>query len=110
MASHYDATLSAGANGDAMAAMVASGIGAFAMGAVVILAEAGVWSAPTLYAPAGGLSGRTTVAVAVWLMAWGVLHVRWRRRDVNSTRAFIATLVLIATGILGSFPPLLQIF
>jgi hypothetical protein len=93
-----------------MAAIVGASIGAFAMGAVVILAEAGVWSAPSLYAPAGGLSGRTTLAVAVWLIGWAVLHVRWRRRDVNPTRAFIAALMLVAAGVLGTFPPLWQLF
>src|SRR5512134_1322246 len=41
-------------NGSAMAALLGGGIGAFAMGAVVLLNEAGIFAAPTLYAPAGG--------------------------------------------------------
>jgi hypothetical protein len=57
-------------NGSAMAALLGGGIGAFAMGAVVLLNEAGIFAAPTLYAPAGGVSGRTTLATIVWLMAW----------------------------------------
>ena len=57
-------------NGSAMAAFLGGGIGAFAMGAVVLLNEAGIFAAPTLYAPAGGVSGRTTLATIVWLMAW----------------------------------------
>jgi hypothetical protein len=92
-------------NGAAVASIVAAGIGAFAMGAVVLLAEAGLWSAPALYGPAGGLSGRTTVAVAAWLAAWGVLHARWRRYDINQSRALGVTLALIVIGVLGTFPP-----
>jgi hypothetical protein len=96
-------------NGAAVASIVAAGVGAFAVGAVVLLAEAGLWSAPTLYGPAGGLSGRTTVAVAVWLAAWGVLHARWRRRDINESRALSVTLVLIVIGVLWTFPPVWQL-
>ena len=57
------------ANGAAVAAFLAAGIGAFAMGLVVILNEAGLFAAPSLYPPAGGVSGRTTIAVAIWLIA-----------------------------------------
>jgi len=63
-------------NGSAMAAFLGGGIGAFAMGAVVMLNEAGIFAAPTLYAPAGGVSGRTTLATIVWLISWVVLHNR----------------------------------
>ena len=96
-------------NGAAVASIVAAGVGAFAMGTVVVLAEAGLWSAPALYGPAGGLSGRTTVAVAVWLAAWGVLHAGWRRRDINQSRARGVTLALIVIGVLGTFPPIWQL-
>jgi hypothetical protein len=41
-------------NGAAMAAILSSGIGAFAMAFFVILNEAGLFTAPTLYGPAGG--------------------------------------------------------
>ena len=103
--SHSDDT----SNGAATAAIVAAGIGAFAMGAVVLAAEAGLWSAPALYGPAGGLSGRTTIAVVVWLAAWGVLHARWRRHDINESRAFGVTLTLIVIGVLWTFPPVWQL-
>jgi hypothetical protein len=92
-------------NGSAMAAFLASGIGAFALGAFVLLNEAGLFAAPTLFRPAGGVSGRTTLAVVVWLLAWGVLHVRWRGRTVAPTRVLALTLVLVAIGIVATFPP-----
>ena len=92
-------------NGSALAAFLAAGIGAFAMGLIVVLNEMGVFVPPTLYGPAGGVSGRTTLAVVVWLIAWGVLHGTWRDREVDSGRVALATLVLVAFGIIGTFPP-----
>jgi hypothetical protein len=92
-------------NGSAMAALLAGGIGAFAMGAVVLLNEAGIFAAPTLYPPAGGVSGRTTLATIVWLTAWAVLHHRWKAREVAPGRVGLVTLILIALGVLGTFPP-----
>jgi hypothetical protein len=92
-------------NGAAVAAVLASGIGACAMGLIVVLAVTGIFSTPALYGPAGGVSGRTTLATAVWLVAWGVLHSRWRGRDVDVRRLWRATLVLIVLGVLGTVPP-----
>jgi hypothetical protein len=92
-------------NGSAVAALLAGGIGAFAMGAVVLLNEAGIFAAPTLYPPAGGVSGRTTLATIVWLTAWAVLHQRWKARENAPTRVGLVTLILIALGVLGTFPP-----
>ncbi len=93
------------ANGEALAAFLGAGIGAFAMGLFIILNEAGMFAAPTLYAPAGGVSGRTTFAVVAWLIAWGLLHSRWKGRQIDSRRVFAATLVLIGLGIVAAFPP-----
>jgi hypothetical protein len=92
-------------NGAAMAAVLASGVGSFAMGAFVLLNEAGLYAAPALYGPAGGVTGRTTFATIVWLLAWGVLHARWRSRDVASGPVFTAAVVLVVLAILGTFPP-----
>lgn len=97
-------------DGAAMAAILASGVGAFAMGLFVILHEAGVFSAPSLYAPAGALSGRSTFAVVVWLGAWGLLHARWRGRHVGSGRLFAITLALVALGVVGTYPPVWSLF
>lgn len=92
-------------NGAAMAAVLAAGIGAFAMGLFVILNEAGLYSAPSLYDPAGGVTGRTAFATATWLIAWAVLHNRWKGRQIESRRVWPTTLALIALGILLTFPP-----
>ncbi|MGH8637690.1 MAG: hypothetical protein ACREUZ_11215 [Burkholderiales bacterium] len=88
-----------------MACFLAAGMGAFAMGLVVLLNEAGIFAAPTLYGPAGGVSGRTTLATIAWLVAWGVLHHRWKNREIVSHRIVVVTVILIWLGILGTFPP-----
>jgi hypothetical protein len=92
-------------NGAAMAAYLGAAIGAFAMGLVVMLSEAGIFTAPSLYAPAGGLSGRTTIATVMWLIAWGALHQRWKNRQVEARRSWLLALVLIGLGVLFAFPP-----
>jgi hypothetical protein len=97
-------------NGAAMAAYLAAGVGAFAMGFFVVLSEAGIYGAPALYGPAGGVSGRTTFAVVVWLVAWILLHRRWSGRQVESRRVFTATVALILIGLLACFPPVWGVF
>jgi hypothetical protein len=92
-------------NGAALAAFLAAGIGGFATGLVVILNEAGLLVAPALYEPAGGVSGRTTLAVVLWLIAWAVLHRQWKDRQVESRWVYPVTLVLTGLGVLLSFPP-----
>lgn len=97
-------------NGAALASMLGAGVGALAMGIIVILNETGLYAAPALYAPAGGVSGRTTFAAVAWLVAWAVLHVRWRGRHVESRRVQAVTLVLIGVGVLLLFPPIWTLF
>ena len=97
-------------NGAAMAAVLSAGIGSFAVGLFVILNEIGVFAAPALYGPAGGVSGRTTFAAAAWLIAWLVAHLRWRDRQVRGGRVLAATLVLIVLGLVLTFPPVWEMF
>jgi hypothetical protein len=97
-------------NGAAVAAFLAAGIGAFAMGFFVLANEAGLLAAPSLYGPAGGVSGRTTFAAVTWLIAWGVLHWRWNGRQMDARRVHRLTLVLIVLGVLATFPPVWGLF
>jgi hypothetical protein len=93
------------ANGAAVASFLAAGIGAFAVGFIVILNEAHVLVAPALYAPAGGVTGRTTLAVVIWLIGWAVLHNRWKNHQIESRRVHLLSLILIGLGILLTLPP-----
>ena len=80
------------------------------MGVFVLLAEAGIFAAPSLYGPAGGVSGRTTFAVVVWLLAWSITHRRWKTRHVEPERVWVITLALIAFALVATFPPVWRIF
>jgi Flp pilus assembly protein TadG len=94
------------------AAILASGIGAAALGVVTVLAEASTtvkdllqWSAAV-----GPLSGKTTVAVLVWALSWAVLHAVLRNRPTETSRALTIALVLIGLGVVGTFPTFFQLF
>lgn len=93
------------ANGAALASFLGAGIGAFVMGVIVILNEAGLFAAPAVYAPAGGVTGRTTLAALIWLIGWAVLHSRWKGRQIESRRVNTATVLLIGLGVVMTFPP-----
>ena len=97
-------------NGSAMAAFLGGGIGAFLLGLVVFLNETGAVSLPVLYAPAGGLSTRAVLGVVLWLVAWGLLHNRWKDKELVTGPVFRTTVVLVALGILATFPPFLGLF
>ena len=92
-------------NGAALAAFLAAGIGTFALGLLVILGEAKLFAAPSLFAPAGGLSGRATLATLAWLIAWGITHRLWSGRQLDARRVLTVSFVLIALGLLSVFPP-----
>jgi hypothetical protein len=98
------------ANGAAMAAFLSAGIGSFALGFIVILNTAGLFAVPALYGPAGGVTGRTTLAVVIWLIAWVVLHSRWKDQQIEQRRIHILSLILIGMGILLTFPPVWSVF
>lgn len=96
------------ANGAALAAFLAAGIGAFAVGFFVILNETGLWAAPALYGPAGGVSGRMTFATVTWLIGWAALHWSWKSRALELKRVYAATLVLTTLGVTLCLPPVWQ--
>ena len=98
--------------GPVSATIIAAGIGALAMGVVTVLAEAdaGIKEDLTFDDDVGPLSGKTIVAVAVWLVAWVILLLAMRRVQFETWRAFIFALVLIALGVVGTFPTFFQEF
>ena len=98
------------ANGAALAAFLAAGIGAFALGLIVILDQTGLFAAPALYEPAGGVSGRTTLAAVIWLTGWAVLHHRWKDRQIESRGVHLFSFVLIGLGIVLTLPPVWKLF
>ncbi|MGZ5417874.1 MAG: hypothetical protein ACXWDI_11900 [Nocardioides sp.] len=98
--------------GPVAAAILASGVGALALGMLTTLAEAStsIKDLLSFYDPVGPLSGKTIGAVVAWLVAWGVLHMMWREKAVEASKVLTATLVLIGLGVLGTFPIFFQAF
>ena len=99
-------------NGPAAAAILASGVGSLALGILTTAAQAitPVGNALNFYNPVGPLSGKTTAAVVIWLVAWAVFHGLWKNQQVNFTNVFIGTLVMIGLGLLGTFPLFFDLF
>ena len=95
-------------NGRGAAAVLAAGIGAFALGSIAVAADKlpSVARALIFYRPTGQLSGVSSGAILVWLGAWLLLHSRWRKRDVELRRFVTISIVLLAVGMLLTFPPL----
>ena len=94
-------------SGPAAAVLLAAGLGSFALGLLSVLsaASASVSDALTLSDRVGELSGLTTMSVIVFFGAWAVLGVTWRHADPPLERVAAAAGVLIALGLLGTFPP-----
>ncbi|HEU5084079.1 MAG TPA: hypothetical protein VFU14_12120 [Acidimicrobiales bacterium] len=88
------------------------GIGAAALGLFTTLAEASTDLKEWLdfKSDVGPLSGKTIMAVIVWLVAWAVLHVVYRDKPQETRRALTIAVVLVALGVLGTFPTFFQAF
>lgn len=99
-------------DGPPAAALIAAGIGCLAMGAFTTIAEASSSFASNItYSTAvGPLSGKTILAVIVWLVAWLILHFALRTRPFAITRALTICLALTALGFLLTLPTFFQLF
>ncbi len=98
--------------GVAAAAFVAAGIGCAALGLLTTLAviSEGVKNLLNWWNPAGPLSGKSGVAVIIWIASWIVLHMLWKNKAVTVQLALTVTLLLIAAGTIGTFPTFFEMF
>jgi hypothetical protein len=99
-------------NGPAAATVLAAGVGSAVFGITVVLAVVSVSVKDWLnwWAPAGPLVGKSSVGVLAWLVAWSILCLLWRKREVNFGRVWMIALALIALGFLLTFPPVFESF
>ena len=106
------AQLETPANGGAAAALLAAGIGCVVLGVLSVLT--GIFDslseALKFYGLADDISGVSTLMVVVWLLSWLILHQLWKKQQVNFPWVFVITLILIALGLLGTFPPFDKVF
>jgi hypothetical protein len=99
-------------NGAAVATMVAAGFGAAMVGFFTTLAEAsaGIKDWLNFYDPTGPLSGKTTMAGILWLGVWVPAVLMFRKRELDMSKAIWVTLILVAVGVLLTFPPVFEVF
>lgn len=99
-------------NGSGGAALLAAGIGAIALAGLAIAADhiQSFRALMIFYGPTGPLSGVTTSAILVWLAAWTILSIRWRSRNVSLKRVATIALILLAMGLVLTFPPIMDLF
>jgi hypothetical protein len=99
-------------NGSGAAAILAAGIGSFAVACIAILADqsTAIKSLLTFYKPTGVLSGVTTVAIVIWLGTWIVLDWLWRLREVSVAWICAAAFALLCLGFLLTCPPIADLF
>jgi hypothetical protein len=95
-------------NGSGAAAILAAGIGAFVLSVLAVAADriAPLQRAMIFYRPTGPLSGVTTSAIGVWLLAWLALDRMWRNRSVALRAITTIALTLLVLSLLLSFPPI----
>jgi hypothetical protein len=99
-------------NGSGAAAILAAGIGSFMVGVLAVAADKSAFlkNLFIFYKPTGPLSGVSTSAILVWLIAWGILEGRWQKRNVALSRINALALVLLGLSLLLTFPPVADLF
>ena len=99
-------------NGSGAAAILSAGIGSFAVAILAIVADQSVAlkSLFTFYKPTGPLSGVTTIAILMWLLAWSILEWRWRKRTVALQPIIVTAFVLLGLTLVLTFPPVAELF
>lgn len=98
--------------GPVAAAVIASGVGILALGLLTTLSEMSTTIKDLLsfYDPVGSLAGKTVGAVTIWLASWVVLHMVYRDRGFETRKTMTLALILIALGVVGTFPIFFQAF
>jgi hypothetical protein len=99
-------------SGPAAAVVLAAGLSCFVLGLLSVLAAASGWvnDALTLSDRVGEVSGISVSAAAVFFGTSAVLMPAWRRAEPPLLRVAAAAGVLIALGLLGTFPPFFNLF
>ena len=104
-------TVDAIPNGPGAAAILAAGIGCAAMGILALAGDAseaiGKWL--NFYNPTGTLSGVSTLAIIIWLVSWLALNRAWATKTIPMVKVNVAAFILLAVGLLLTFPPFMDL-
>ncbi len=99
-------------SGPAAAAALAAGIGVALFGVIVAFAE-GIASFHDFLAwskPVGALSGEAILSVVGWIVAWIILGVAWKSKDIRVLRTLAISALFFVVGVLLTFPPIFALF
>ena len=101
-------------NGPAAAALLAGGIGCGVLGLLTfynqVFPTTSLSKSLNWYNPVGTLAGKSSLAILAFLVSWILLGLLWRGREVNFRVIAIVSLVLLVIGLLGTFPPVWNLF
>jgi hypothetical protein len=111
-------------NGPVAAVFLAAGIGSLVLGLMVIVAEmainlGGETTTRTILdfsrnyglgSGVGPLSGKVTIAVIAFVASWVIAHLALRGKEVNFGRYLAAAVIMVALGLLFTFPPFFLLF
>jgi hypothetical protein len=101
-------------NGPVSAALLAGGIGSATLGLITLAFEINDKSAfaksLNWYKPVGGLSGKSTLSIIIFFVTWAILHYIWKDKDTNFARISSISIALLVVGLLGTFPPVWELF
>jgi hypothetical protein len=99
-------------NGGAWAAILAAAVGCAAFGVLTDLSEMSkrISKLFTFHLPTGDLSGKSTLGVVAWLLAWGILHALWSGRQIRRPGAItlISVLLILIASVL-IFPEFVEL-
>ncbi len=98
-------------NGPVAAALIAGGIGSAVMGILASLTDmsTGINSALNWYSPVGSLTGKAILEVVFFLGSWIILGTMWRGKEVNFKNAALVAFILLAIGVIFTFPPVFDV-
>jgi hypothetical protein len=111
-------------NGPVAAVFLAAGIGALVLGLMVVFAEmainlGGETTSSTILnfsanyglgSGVGPLSGKVTIATIAFVASWVIGHLALRGKEVNFGRFFAVAVIMVAFGLLMTFPPFFLLF
>jgi hypothetical protein len=99
-------------NGPVAGALLAAGFGSAVLGLMTVLNEASpaISQALNWNNAVGPLSGKVGIGMIAFFLSWIVLHFALRGKNVNFPRAAAIAYILLAIGVLLTFPPIFDLF
>jgi hypothetical protein len=98
--------------GPVAAVFIAAGVASLVLGVLTTLSEASesIASALEWSKAVGSLSGKSIITTVVFFGAWAILTAVWRGKSPAPRRVFWIAGILVAVGLLMTFPIFFELF